>query len=218
MYTAGKRKTLSFSFKKLKGITLIELLIAIAILMIIVVISIINFNSANKLSELRTATDELADDFRNLQVFAFSNIKEEENPAGYEAYPYELGYRYFFDKINNSNIIEYYEILSDSPEVINTGNYVYYPLDNKTLSENHNIIAIETADGQGTVTPYDNYNLAYLFPEAEISFFESDITSQDSAGELIIYIKHDEVADWQGKVTINQYSGRITSEVIEYNP
>lgn len=216
MSDAGKRIVPTFFFKKRRGITLVELMIAIAILMIITVISIVSFNSANKLSELRTATDELADNLRDLQVLAFSNIKEVEDPPGYIG-PYELGYRYFFDKAEPNNIkIEYYEILSDSP-VINSG-VEYYLLTDKTLRESHKIIDIKTDDGVD-ITSHETFNLAYFFPEAEILFFGSDIiTTQNTDDELIIYIKHEEVADWQGKVSVNQYSGRINSEVIEYNP
>lgn len=192
---------------------MLELLIAIGILVIIVVVSIVSFNSANKMSELRRSTDEFADMVKDAQILSVSNIKEAENPVGYESFPYELGYIYNFS--TDSSVIGFQEILSSGLSIEN-GNLFFYDLANKNLFENHEIIAIETEDSGGSKTSYDNFHVAFLFPEGEIIFYPSDIQVAETAEYFNIYIKHDKVDDWQGKITINQYSGRVTSEIISY--
>lgn len=202
-----------FSKSKNRGMTLLEIMIGVGILVIIVLVSVVNFNSANKMSELRAATDQLADDIRELQSKTLANIKDYESANPTE---YELGYKYKFT--TNSSVIDYAEIISDSENLIDTTRYE--PLTDKSLNYKHKLVGFEL---NGQPLSVLSYNVLYLFPEAEIYLFESDqignipneLSEQQNRSELTLIIKHDEIDNWQGQVKINRLSGKIDSQVVQ---
>ena len=206
-----------FILKKLfkggrQGITMIELLTVIAVLLIIIIISVANFNSSNKISELRNATDQLADNLRDLQSKTLANIKEYENQTVEE---YELGYKLKFNM--NDNQIAYDEIVSPTENLTDL-NARYESLPVKSLNPNHIFSKIEIIEN-GNPIEKSYYNIMYLFPEAQIYLIEneslplnqSELNAQSTRSELKLYIKRNGMTNWQGIVTIDRVSGKITS-------
>lgn len=213
------------------GFTLIEVLIALAILTIIIVVVVINIRPSSKLEQLKTATDHLVDDLKYLQTLATSNIKIKEVED-----KVERGYSFVF--IESQRNYYWYEILADS--ATQTENFDFYHLETKSFYYPEiKLINIEySATPLGFlkenqikfITPV--YVAApfietimqtdFFFPDAEMRIVQGYGKRLDNAcsGQpciyMILYLKHDEVDFWQSKITIDKLSGKITGEIIAY--
>ena len=217
--------------KKKNGYTLIEILIAIAIFTIIVIAAMVNIPYSNRIAELRTATDNLADDLKYLQTLSLGNIKINEYPD------IERGYSYYFTQ--NQYTYNWYEITA--PDEIST-NFTYNSLGTKNyyspkiklieVVTNSNLsffdkkpLGIETAYAAcpscapGCPCSEKIKRTNFLFPEATgqiIDVFPNSGYCTGPCTNLILYLKHDNISNKQGKVTYSALSGRVMSEIVNY--
>jgi len=217
--------------KKIKGFTLVEVLIAITIFVIILLVVVVNFRSSNRLTELKFATNNLAANLRYLQTLALSNVKINEYPN------VERGYSYYFTQ--NQYTYNWYEITAPDETSTNftynslgTNNYYSPKIKLIEVVTNSNIsfidkklFGIETAYAAcpdcapGCPCSEKIKRTNFLFPAAIgqiIDIFPASGYCTGSCTNLILYLKHDNISNKQGKVTYSALSGRVTSEIVNY--
>lgn len=219
-----------FKMKNTNGYTMIEILVAIAVFVIVVIAGVAGFTNSNRMSELKNATDKLAEDIRDIQVKAQANVKEIDNDeagGSYSSYDYEEGYKLKFTigdpavvgQIKFDELMSKVEILSQESQA---DDYIYYPLPDIALNDKHAIVKFQLWDDTLFYDPIisGNYNIIFLFPDAQALLIEDENNLIDELGlqsdraGIKIYIKHDDLANWRGVVIVDRASGKISTEMI----
>ena len=219
-----------------------EMLIAVAVIVIIALIAVVNYNSSNKLGELKYALETIANNLRQGQTMAFSGSKVVIDPLE-NNYPYELGLLYKFtimpplppaiepSKIGFRQVLGNYGSFSQSVQT--EENYVY-PLPDIIIGEKFNVYKIEIIKADGSIMIYNtfepvplDYHLVFNYPDAQIYLIDnltiidnhevipaSELSQAVDRQQIRIYLHHREINSQQGRVILDRSSGVITTEII----
>ena len=223
--------------RKYVGFTLTEVLIAVGVIIIIALVVVVNFRNSDRIAELRTATDKLANDIRYIQTLALSNQKLYDIPGQVErGYDYNFtqwnrnyavylvytatqtstNYQYWYYGTNDlyTNKVRLEDILTTSDNI--------YTLDNQKINYSFNdLIKYFTAKAYAVAIPQMEKvsKVDYLFPGTQTvitNVYGSGVCTSGTCNSLVIYLKHDNVSNKRGKVIINSATGRVYSSIVNY--
>ncbi len=172
-----------------KGVTLLELMVVVSIILILTVVSIADYGQFKSSIALQNLSDDIALSIRKAQGLAIGVQKAGSSFENVYGINFEKGKKEFYIFAENKD----------------SGNHIY---DNSELIE---MLTIKGANEVSEISPSDieKVNIIFSRPNLEPSFYDKDGDELDTLSSIEIKIKND---NYDNTKTITIYkNGQISS-------